>query len=218
LCPDSGLTCKAILRNHRRYCDLVNPDHPSYNEQYVDLMCAGSNPIRVAVEPQPPADPVEAELFREIYECPYRSRRETINGTTVHIFQDGTEAQGCGCSKNACQLGKGQDGHVSVDDCRQCVLARRETPGWLTMGKNLLVSMYKHVRAGMPEVGEEERERRLATCRGCEHYRPEQERCGQCGCFLRFKTKWAGEACPLTPPRWGASPAPVPGGEAAPGQ
>lgn len=43
----------------------------------------------------------------------------------------------------------------------------------------------------------EEISRRLEICRACEHYRASDERCAKCGCFLRIKTAWRAQKCPI---------------------
>ena len=42
---------------------------------------------------------------------------------------------------------------------------------------------------------QEEQERRLAICGGCEHKKG--AKCNLCGCFLNYKTRLASSECPM---------------------
>jgi hypothetical protein len=44
-------------------------------------------------------------------------------------------------------------------------------------------------------------DRRFDVCRKCDKFDPTLERCRECGCFMRVKTKLAGMKCPLN--KWG---------------
>jgi len=62
-----------------------------------------------------------------------------------------------------------------------------------------------HVASGHAAMAElEEVERRLALCRTCSFFRPQDERCAhaKCGCFTQVKVRLAAEQCPATPPKW----------------
>jgi hypothetical protein len=74
-------------------------------------------------------------------------------------------------------------------------------PGLLTKAKNLATATAKHVSHGLPTVTDEERDRRLAICGGCE-FRTEAGTCRKCGCGLKTKASWALQHCPLNPPKW----------------
>lgn len=61
---------------------------------------------------------------------------------------------------------------------------------------------------GRPATEEHLRAQRLATCKGCEHYK--DAGCVKCGCPVTDRPKWladklsmATERCPLNPPKWG---------------
>lgn len=62
---------------------------------------------------------------------------------------------------------------------------------------NLTKSAARHIAAGMPEASPEEQNRRESLCRGCEKYRPSDDRCAACGCYVKEKTSWQLEMCPL---------------------
>jgi hypothetical protein len=57
--------------------------------------------------------------------------------------------------------------------------------------------------AGVPNLSDEEAERRLETCKKCEFFAHEKGRCLKCGCFLRWKTAWRSQKCPIG--KWQAS-------------
>lgn len=51
-------------------------------------------------------------------------------------------------------------------------------------------------------VSEDERNRRMAICRACEHFQPTLTQCGLCGCFLEAKTRLVNYHCPEEDPKW----------------
>lgn len=63
---------------------------------------------------------------------------------------------------------------------------------------NLIRALGRWIRHGRRVVDRATREKRLATCRGCELYRPESRRCSGCGCYLPLKSFLHDpEGCPL---------------------
>lgn len=46
-------------------------------------------------------------------------------------------------------------------------------------------------------VSSEVAHKRLEVCKGCPHFEPKLERCNECGCLQKLKTKLAGMKCPL---------------------
>ena len=40
-------------------------------------------------------------------------------------------------------------------------------------------------------------EQRLDTCKGCEYYDVEQNRCRHCGCWLKYKARFKEGHCPI---------------------
>lgn len=73
-------------------------------------------------------------------------------------------------------------------------------PPLLSQAGRYAVAQARHLAAGMPEVDAATLEARLAVCRGCDRYRPSDERCAACGCVLRSKAVRSIEVCPLG--RW----------------
>lgn len=72
-------------------------------------------------------------------------------------------------------------------------------PGIFEMAASFGNSVSKEVKGWIrrtPEkVSREETERRMEVCGDCEFMRG--SRCVKCGCFLRFKTRFAGDGCPI---------------------
>lgn len=83
--------------------------------------------------------------------------------------------------------------------------AEAKGPGLATMAKTLVGSAAKFVAAGMPTVTGEQLERRLETCRGCEHWNARgfkgSGRCRLCGCSTQVKLRMATTECPVK--KWG---------------
>lgn len=70
-------------------------------------------------------------------------------------------------------------------------------PTTMQMAKNFLSSAANHVRNGMQNVSDEEKQDRLNICNECPHITEDKSRCGKCGCFLQTKTTWASSSCPI---------------------
>lgn len=78
-------------------------------------------------------------------------------------------------------------------------------PSMLTQVVNAATATVRHVANSIHEVPSEIAEKRLSICESnkCGYYLPNDDnpRCGHCGCFLKIKTKWAKESCPIG--EWG---------------
>lgn len=78
---------------------------------------------------------------------------------------------------------------------------RPKLPSKITMAKNFVTAIARHVVSGGEVVSQEEAEERLKICMICP-YRIEN-RCSICGCYLvkgpaeLGKVKWRSEACPI---------------------
>ena len=74
-------------------------------------------------------------------------------------------------------------------------------PSLPEQGKNLAKFAFEVVKNAMQSealfVSDEVKEQRLAICRTCSYYDPEQVRCKHCGCMLESKTKFALDSCPI---------------------
>lgn len=74
-------------------------------------------------------------------------------------------------------------------------------PDILTQVNNFLNSSIKHLIDNMENVSDEVAACRMSTCQSCEFFDKNSVRCNSCGCFLKIKTRWASEKCPLD--KWG---------------
>lgn len=75
----------------------------------------------------------------------------------------------------------------------------KPVPGLFSQAKSLISSATKHVASGMGSSSEEEQQKRMSICQGCEYMRSDR-RCSKCGCFLDTKIKWKTSSCPIG--RW----------------
>lgn len=73
-------------------------------------------------------------------------------------------------------------------------------PGMLDMAKNLMrdgAKIASNALSGNKSlVDDDVRESRLSICRACPKFTP-QERCTECGCFMKVKSAFATSKCPL---------------------
>lgn len=51
-------------------------------------------------------------------------------------------------------------------------------------------------------VSREEQNKRFAICEKCAYFQPDASQCGVCFCFMRAKTLFYSETCPLPMPKW----------------
>lgn len=70
-------------------------------------------------------------------------------------------------------------------------------PPVLERAGNAAKSLGRAVASGFAAVDAAERDRRLATCRECEHFDAGPGRCRLCGCVARWKARLATEHCPI---------------------
>jgi hypothetical protein len=143
----------------------------------------------------------EMKRQQVIAACPFRSYKKysTVDGklNVEHLFRDGGPAEGCGCSTMKCQLGKGDNGNVTVDQCTACVTEAGllgqeipiQPPSVYQKIKNFGRAAAVHIIKGMPRASAAQQEERLAICRSCEYHK--EGICTICGCSLSLKTQWA---------------------------
>jgi hypothetical protein len=77
-------------------------------------------------------------------------------------------------------------------------LTEEEFPKMSKMIENFSKAVVRDIKARVekkPPVSPEEAERRYAICKTCEFFK--NERCLKCGCYLKFKTAWRAESCPV---------------------
>lgn len=53
------------------------------------------------------------------------------------------------------------------------------------------------VLAGCPATSDEEIKKRAEECSTCPSLNKEEYKCGECGCYLKYKIPWATSECPL---------------------
>ena len=70
-------------------------------------------------------------------------------------------------------------------------------PSFGEMALNFTGAVARDLKAGRPRRSPEQVESILTICRGCEHWRTDEQRCGKCGCWIRKKASWAQEHCKL---------------------
>lgn len=197
--------CKAVTYLNPRLCHLGDPQSDIYNPSYEEyLKDVPKEEVETTINLAPRPEP---GLLDKIIECPHRSlftSTTDANGVVIsnHVYRDGTAAEGCGCGKMRCKLGKGQGGNVSLDDCKACISEQEAvvTPTLLQKAKSLTTAIVKHVAAGLPVISDEAKERRLSICGGCVHNN--NGTCRACGCLLSAKVALPHEQCPLNPPKW----------------
>jgi hypothetical protein len=92
------------------------------------------------------------------------------------------------------------DGFAEISDDDFYRLHPKALPTPTTLAKNLTKAVTKETVArfqGVSPLGTEEISKRLAICHSCEFFRAQDERCSKCGCFLKYKTAWRSQKCPI---------------------
>lgn len=76
---------------------------------------------------------------------------------------------------------------------------QQPTPSLVQKAANFAKASAKHVSNGMKSVTAQTKSNRLAICNSCPHKVGTEDNptCAKCGCFLKIKTGWASEACPI---------------------
>lgn len=73
-------------------------------------------------------------------------------------------------------------------------------PNILQKAQNFGKAVVKHAQNGFINVATNIKQERLDICKSCEFYNstnPDNPTCNKCGCFLKIKTGWASEKCPI---------------------
>jgi hypothetical protein len=68
-------------------------------------------------------------------------------------------------------------------------------PGVAQQAVNFVRSAVRHLAGGLKTTDEDEGDRRMQICIGCEYY--QDGRCQKCGCYLKAKASWLSESCPV---------------------
>jgi len=75
---------------------------------------------------------------------------------------------------------------------------KQRQPSIFKKGANFIKSAAKHVAGGMKAVSQEEMDRRMAICEGCEFFTGgDRPKCSKCGCHLKIKARWESAHCPI---------------------
>lgn len=73
-------------------------------------------------------------------------------------------------------------------------------PNIRDMALNLAAAVKSEVTSrvsGENQLELDEIKRRYAICEGCEFFHSPSKRCKKCGCFLKWKTAWRSQTCPV---------------------
>lgn len=81
---------------------------------------------------------------------------------------------------------------------------KKKLPSITTQAVNFSTSIIKHVVGGLPQISDEEQKNRMSICEQCINFIKNEDnpRCSECGCYLKVKTSWANESCPIG--KWGS--------------
>ena len=63
--------------------------------------------------------------------------------------------------------------------------------------KNVTSAVVDYAKDGFTNVSEEERNKRLEICRGCEFFNKDGEICSKCTCHMKIKTYMRSSNCPI---------------------
>lgn len=72
-----------------------------------------------------------------------------------------------------------------------------DEPSLLTKLFSLAKAVTKQVVEGLPSCPDDEIKRRAEICSTCPSLIKDEYKCGECGCYLKYKISWATQDCPL---------------------
>lgn len=130
--------------------------------------------------------------------CPFKGRPETCHALAAGVARYCALIAGGRADYRELVIRK-----TEADPEGRATAADRPPPSFpplAAQAANLAKAAARFVASGMERTTEEERDRRLAICRGCENFA--DGRCRLCGCSLPHKVAMASEHCPLDPPKW----------------
>lgn len=76
----------------------------------------------------------------------------------------------------------------------------QQAPGIIQKAQNFGAAVARHAQNRFINVATNIKQERLDICKNCEFYNstnPDNPTCNKCGCFLKIKTSWASEKCPI---------------------
>lgn len=98
------------------------------------------------------------------------------------------------------------ESHPEHEQWREIVVRRAQDQSGLpplrTQAANLGQSLWSWAVSGFSMASDEEFSRRITICESCEHWLPEERRCGKCACYMDVKALIKTSHCPLEPPKW----------------
>lgn len=87
---------------------------------------------------------------------------------------------------------------VKRSGCGGCNKGKsKPLPSTLRQAGNLAKALIKHKLDGSVKLNSDQINARLSICNQCEWFRPEDDRCASCGCFVKEKATWRSEDCPV---------------------
>lgn len=85
--------------------------------------------------------------------------------------------------------------------CELCKTTKQAEPNWWQKALTFVQAAAAHVTQGMPQVTEEEYQRRIHICQACDFFK--NGSCLKCGCQvmgtgLFTKARWKNQVCPIS--------------------
>jgi hypothetical protein len=92
--------------------------------------------------------------------------------------------------------------HAWIDDAKKEQAVQKNTffPPVKTMATNFISAVSSEAKTRFSQgkrLDPEEAKRRLSICENCVFFHKPSKRCKKCGCFLRWKTSWSSQKCPI---------------------
>ena len=109
---------------------------------------------------------------------------------------------------STCSIGRGDllEGEYSTfENCLKCVYnnsGEQATPNFAEKMSTFMRSVALFANSGFSIVESEVRKERMSVCESCEHFDVNKNKCNKCGCYLKVKTAFSHESCPVK--KWGA--------------
>lgn len=204
--PESLRGCEAVLAKQPRYLQLLDPEHPAYHAGYLPIVRAKAGLDPPLEPPKPvPLPAAVAVPYRDV-QMPAANAPVTIEAAMLlRIEQCPQRTRTCQCpaGQAQCALGKGSNGLVVLQHCADCLIEQDQQAypsGW-QQAKNAGEALVRFLRSGLATAPRAVVDERRALCNSCDRRDVEQDRCRECGCYLKIKTRSAVEFCPIG--KWG---------------
>lgn len=102
----------------------------------------------------------------------------------------------CNCSQQF-QIKINKIGYSKMDNQENNTT---QSPNIIQKAQNFGAAVIRHAQNKMILVANNIKDERMSICSGCEFYNTTNANnptCNKCGCFLKIKTGWASEKCPI---------------------